>query len=186
VSARDGCFFCLVRRALGGVRLGAVVALALGAAFLFGGAVCARVALVSMRATETMLTLSSLTNHPRRDRVADRQAAARIATRATIEVSREVVDDVLEEQATATPSKGFATPEDRPEWRGVVVSWLKPDGWMRLLGFQVGDIVESINGYEVSTPEKALEAYARLRTSDEIEVVLVRKGKIRVLDYRIR
>lgn len=39
-----------------------------------------------------------------------------------------------------------------------------------------GDRLESINGFEVASPEKALEAYARLRTAAQLRLRLVRAG----------
>ncbi|HEX6764686.1 MAG TPA: hypothetical protein VF103_04395, partial [Polyangiaceae bacterium] len=62
---------------------------------------------------------------------------------------------------------------------------VRRDGVFALLGFENGDRVESINGFEVSTPEKALEAYARLRAANRLRVKLLRRGAPVTLDFRI-
>jgi general secretion pathway protein C len=51
---------------------------------------------------------------------------------------------------------------------------------------QNGDRLQTINGFEMASPEKALEAYARLRTADKLTISLNRGGKAMNLDYDIR
>lgn len=46
------------------------------------------------------------------------------------------------------------------------------------LGFREGDGVRRLNGYAVDSPEKALEAYTKLRNEKLIRVELERNGKI--------
>lgn len=53
------------------------------------------------------------------------------------------------------------------------------------LGFQNGDMLRSINGAEMSSPEQALEAYARLRNASAYEVRLDRRGTPMTFTYRV-
>ena len=46
--------------------------------------------------------------------------------------------------------------------------------------------MQTINGYDMTSPEKALEAYARLRTSEKLTVQVNRKGTNMNLDYNIK
>jgi general secretion pathway protein C len=62
---------------------------------------------------------------------------------------------------------------------------IRPDSPLGVAGFLNGDRVDSINGFEVSTPERALEAYARLRTASHLRIALHRGGKPLGLDYAI-
>jgi general secretion pathway protein C len=48
-----------------------------------------------------------------------------------------------------------------------------------------GDRIESINGLELSSPQQALEAYARLHIAERLRVVINRKGTAREIDYDI-
>jgi hypothetical protein len=53
------------------------------------------------------------------------------------------------------------------------------------LGFEEGDSLQRINGFDVAGADKALQAYARLRDSDVLVVRLVRRGAPRVLVYYV-
>jgi general secretion pathway protein C len=63
---------------------------------------------------------------------------------------------------------------------------VRPDTLLGVLGFQNGDRLETINGFNMSSPEKALEAYARLRTAKGLNVKINRRGKPMSLDYHIK
>lgn len=54
---------------------------------------------------------------------------------------------------------------------------LSPDSPLGVLGLQNGDTVRSINGTSLTGPETALEAYARLRTAEVLDVRLSRRGR---------
>jgi general secretion pathway protein C len=69
---------------------------------------------------------------------------------------------------------------------GLRLSGIRADSLLGRLGWRDGDQVQSINGFLLTSPDKALEAYARLRTADHLVVRVVRGGKTLNLDYRIR
>ena len=54
------------------------------------------------------------------------------------------------------------------------------------LGLESGDRLVTLNGYEMSDPEKMLEAYAMLRDTPRVMLGLVRSGKPMEIDYAIR
>ena len=60
------------------------------------------------------------------------------------------------------------------------------DFYVNVLGMENGDRLQSINGFDMTSPEKALEAYARLRTADHMTVAINRKGSNMNLDYNIK
>jgi general secretion pathway protein C len=49
-----------------------------------------------------------------------------------------------------------------------------------------GDRLQTINGFDMTSPEKALEAYARLRTADHLTIQVNRKGSDQNIDYNIK
>ena len=55
-----------------------------------------------------------------------------------------------------------------------------------LLGLKNGDVVRTINEYEVTAADKALEAYSKLRQADELRVRLDRSGAPLVLTYVLK
>lgn len=54
------------------------------------------------------------------------------------------------------------------------------------IGIKNGDVVQRINGYELDSPDKALQIYSKLKDASNISVDLVRRGKTMSLSYNIR
>ena len=63
---------------------------------------------------------------------------------------------------------------------------VRPNGPLDRLGFRSGDLIMSANALDISSPEKALEAYARLKAADAFVVALERNGDSLTNSYRIR
>jgi general secretion pathway protein C len=102
-------------------------------------------------------------------------------------IERSAVDRILEAQQELMKARIVAEKEgDRV--LGMKVLGIKPGSVLAMLGIENGDRLETINGFEVSNPEKILEAYARLRAgaSDRLTVHLTRGGKPINVDYTIR
>ena len=60
---------------------------------------------------------------------------------------------------------------------GVRLFGIRPGSLFALLGLQSGDRLDSINGYSMGDPEKALQAYAYLRTASRLDLALDRRGQ---------
>jgi general secretion pathway protein C len=69
---------------------------------------------------------------------------------------------------------------------GIRMMGIRDDSLLGTLGMKNGDRLQTINGFDMSSPEKALEAYARLRTADKLTVQVNRGGKNMNLDYNIK
>ena len=63
---------------------------------------------------------------------------------------------------------------------------MRPHSILTTLGFKNGDTLQTINGYELTSPENALLAYTQLRNADEFAVRIVRHGEPLTLTYEIR
>ena len=63
---------------------------------------------------------------------------------------------------------------------------IKPTGIFAKLGLKNGDIIKSINGNSLSSPEKALQMFQYLKTEDSFEIVIKRYGRDRTLSYSLR
>ena len=68
---------------------------------------------------------------------------------------------------------------------GVRLFGIRPSSVLGSLGLRNGDRLESINGFAIASPEKALQAYAQLRNSSHLRVLLTRVGKPLELDLNI-
>lgn len=99
-------------------------------------------------------------------------------------IDRRLVDLALEEQASLMASVRVVPASVHGKTYPRLFA-LEPDSLLGLLGFQNGDYLEAINGFDLSTPERALEAYARLRTADALEARVSRGGKMVTLVYRL-
>lgn len=101
-------------------------------------------------------------------------------------IERSAVDRILEAQAELMKQRVVQEKEgDRVV--GIRVLGIKPGSVLSMLGIENGDRLETINGFEMSNPEKMLEAYARLRSgADKLQIHLTRNGKPTNVDYTIR
>lgn len=102
------------------------------------------------------------------------------------EIDRPTLDRILEAQTELM--KARVLPEkDGDRVIGVRLQAIKPGSVLSLIGLQNNDRLETVNGFNVGTPEEALTAYARLRAgADRLTVRITRGGKTMNLDYAIR
>ncbi|HZS39732.1 MAG TPA: type II secretion system protein GspC [Polyangia bacterium] len=63
---------------------------------------------------------------------------------------------------------------------------IRPQSLFARLLLRNGDRIETINGMDLTSPDKALEVYTRLRAADNFVVALERRGEALTLDYSIR
>jgi general secretion pathway protein C len=63
---------------------------------------------------------------------------------------------------------------------------VRPDGPFAMIGMQNGDILSSINGLEITSPEKALEVYAKLKSASHLSLGMERNGQKVTKEYNIR
>jgi general secretion pathway protein C len=92
-------------------------------------------------------------------------------------VDRSVIDNVLENQAQLMRSARLVPEQKDGKTVGINLYGIRPDTLLGTLGLQNGDRLEQINGFDIANPEKALEAYARLRTASQLTVQITRGGK---------
>lgn len=63
---------------------------------------------------------------------------------------------------------------------------IRPDSLYTKIGIQNGDIVRRINGFEINSPDKALEVYTKLKESNRIEIEVDRNGSPVRKTYNVR
>ncbi|WP_437762463.1 type II secretion system protein GspC [Sorangium sp. So ce281] len=101
-------------------------------------------------------------------------------------VERSAVDHILENQGELMRSARIVPEKEGDKVVGIRLFGIRPDSLLGTLGLENGDRLSSINGFEMSDPQKALEAYARLRTADRLTVSINRKGKPMNIDFNIK
>src|SRR5262249_26365233 len=101
-------------------------------------------------------------------------------------IDRAVVDKILENQADLMRQARIVPEQENGRVVGIRMFGIRNDTLLGTLGMQNGDRLQTINGFDMASPEKALEAYARLRTADKLTVSLNRNGQNMNLDYNIK
>jgi general secretion pathway protein C len=91
-------------------------------------------------------------------------------------IERSVVDNILENQAELMKSTRIVPEKENDKVVGIRLFGIKPDSLLGTLGLENGDRLGSINGFEMGDPQRALEAYTKLRTADQLTVAVNRHG----------
>jgi general secretion pathway protein C len=68
---------------------------------------------------------------------------------------------------------------------GFKIFSIRPGSLYFALGLREGDIVRSINGYDLNSPDKALAAYSALRHTRSLDLKLTRAGRTHHIHYEI-
>jgi general secretion pathway protein C len=101
-------------------------------------------------------------------------------------VDRSVIDKILENQAVLMRSARIVPEQEGGKTVGIRLFGIRPDTLLGVIGMENGDRLEKINGFDMGSPEKALEAYARLRAADHLTVTVNRRGQTQNLDFNIK
>jgi general secretion pathway protein C len=77
-------------------------------------------------------------------------------------------------------------PQRRDDQRvGVKLSGIDEGSTYHRLGFREGDMIVEVAGYPIHDPQKALEAYAKLRNAERVDVKVQRGDETVMLRYDI-
>lgn len=101
-------------------------------------------------------------------------------------VTRDLVDKVLQNQAALMRSARIVPHEVDGKVVGVKLYGIRRNSLLGQLGLQNGDLMRTINGYDMTSPDRALEAYSKLRSADTLSVALQRRGANVNVSYRIQ
>jgi general secretion pathway protein C len=101
-------------------------------------------------------------------------------------VDRSAVDKLLENQQGLMSAARVVPEIENGKTTGVRMYGIRPDTLLGTLGMENGDRLEKINGFDMTSPEKALEAYAKLRTADKLQVSVNRRGQAMNIEYNIK
>jgi general secretion pathway protein C len=101
-------------------------------------------------------------------------------------VERGAVNDIVDRQAELMRQIRLVPHMENGRIVGIDLLGVRPDGVFGLLGIENGDRLETINGFDMTSPEGALEAYARLRTADHWTVRVKRRSQEVNVDFNIQ
>ncbi len=101
------------------------------------------------------------------------------------EIDKALVDKILGNPMVAVKGARVVPAQKNGKPDGFKLYSIRPDSIYGKLGLINGDTLESINGFELTSLDKGLEVYAKLKDATALEVDLTRKGKPMAIKYTI-
>jgi len=110
---------------------------------------------------------------------------------AKVSESEYVVDRALVDNALSNLSEVATKARIVPSFKngkpnGFKLFSIKPGSIFAKIGLQNGDVIQKINGYEINSPDKALELYQKLKDSNSVSLDVQRRGQSKPFSYRIK
>ena len=102
------------------------------------------------------------------------------------EIDKALVDKVLANPMAVAKGARVVPAVKNGKPDGFKLYAIRPSSVYAKLGLQNGDTLQSINGFDLTSADKALEVYTKLREATSLEVDVTRRGKSEKLKYSIR
>ena len=102
------------------------------------------------------------------------------------EIPRDEIDNVLGNLNVVATQARIVPSFRNGKANGFKLFSIRPGSLYSKIGIQNGDIIQKINGYEINSPDKALQIYSKLKDAQQITVDLVRRGRAKTMSYAIR
>ena len=115
-----------------------------------------------------------------------RRRASRRSTIPHITITRALVDKILSNPMAVAKGARVVPAIANGKPSGFKLYAIRPGSIYARLGLANGDTLESINGFELTSADKALEVYTKLREATSLELVVVRSRKPLTLMISIR
>ena len=69
---------------------------------------------------------------------------------------------------------------------GIIINRIKPNSLFTKLGLKNGDIIQGVNGKDITSPDDVMEFYENLKSGSQISLQLSRRGKIETINYTMK
>lgn len=100
-------------------------------------------------------------------------------------VNRTLVDRLLSNQAALMSAARVIPHEVDGRVVGVKIYGIRRSSLLGHLGIQNGDMLRTINGYDLTDPTGVLDAYSHLRQADQLSISMERRGAPVTMEYSI-
>ncbi|MBK9265624.1 MAG: general secretion pathway protein GspC [Polyangiaceae bacterium] len=101
------------------------------------------------------------------------------------EVDRSVLTTVMERQGEFLRSVRVI-PTQTPNGSSLRMVGIRPDSLLGSIGLNNGDQLMTINNFDMSDPQSALQAYSRLQNADKLDVKVIRGGQPMNIEINMR
>ena len=101
------------------------------------------------------------------------------------EIDKNVIDSTLSNLNTIATQARIVPSFKNGVANGFKLFSIQPGSLYSSIGIENGDIIQRVNGYEINSPDKALELYQKLRESSHVTIEVERGGKLVSKEYNI-
>jgi hypothetical protein len=101
-------------------------------------------------------------------------------------LTKEVRDAILADAAGIATSARIVPYFKEGKVTGLKLFAIRPSSYFARLNLQNGDAILSFDGMDISSPDKALEAYARASKKSSFKVEIERRGQRMTLEYVVK
>lgn len=101
------------------------------------------------------------------------------------EIPKRVIDQSLSNLNTIATQARIVPSFKNGVANGFKLFSIQPGSLYSSIGIENGDVIQRINGYEINSPDKALEIYQKLREASHVTIDLERNGHVIRKDYNI-
>ncbi|WP_242346935.1 type II secretion system protein GspC [Anaeromyxobacter terrae] len=101
------------------------------------------------------------------------------------EIERGVIDSTLGNLNTIATQARIVPSFKNGAANGFKLFSIQPNSLYASIGIENGDVIQRVNGYEINSPDKALELYQKLRESQRVTIELERGGQVIRKEYTI-
>jgi general secretion pathway protein C len=126
------------------------------------------------------------TGNPEADLQADIDKGVRKIDDTHYEVDRGLVDKILGDPSVIARSARIVPSIKDGKANGFKMYAIRPNSVYAKIGMQNGDTINSINGYEITSPDKALEIYTKVKSASSLSVQVTRRGQPVTMEYTIK
>jgi len=102
------------------------------------------------------------------------------------EISREMLNEKLENLAELGREARVIPHYRDGKPQGFKLVGIRPGSLYSQIGLRSGDVIKGVNDEEISSPNKALELYEKLKNSPSVSVEIERRGRREQLDFSIK
>lgn len=101
-------------------------------------------------------------------------------------IARSEVDNALSNLSQVATQARIVPSFKNGKPNGFKLFSIKPGSIYSKIGLKNGDVIQKINGYEMNSPDKALEIYQKLKDATSVSIELQRRGQTKHFSYAIQ
>ncbi len=124
--------------------------------------------------------------HPARAAMKDFAQGVRKIGAHKWEIQRKALNKVLSNTVLIARSARIVPSMKNGKPNGFKLLRVRRGRFYSIIGMQSGDIIQAIDGHKITTPDKALEVYTKLRSARYVSISFSRRGNTITHEYIIR